>query len=335
MKAILLRTGLLHLLMAVLILPVRPAANPILRFGPQWLPQAQFAGFYVAHDQGYYREAGLEVEIIHPRANVNVVEMLREGKVDVISQFLVSAIVARDQGLELVNFAQSSQHSGILFVSKSSSGIESIRDFQGKKIGIWKGGFSEAPMAMIAEYGLEVEWVPILSTVNLFLMGGVDLMTVMWYNEYNQIYLSGINRDEMNTFFMSDFGFDIPEDGLYALEETRSVKQDELKAFVEATQRGWEYAAENRDYAVELVVGIMRQANIPANAAHQRWMLDKVLQLQEPGDKVVGRWQLHPDDFRQAVSILKDRGMVNAHTFPFEEFFHPVIPGDQNQSIIR
>jgi NitT/TauT family transport system substrate-binding protein len=329
MNATLLRISLPVLLLAALVIPADSAGNSPLRFSPHWLPQAQFAGFYVAQDQGFYREAGLDVEITHPRANVNVADMLKEGTVDVISQFLVSAIVARDQGLELVNFAQSSQHSAILFVSKSSSGIENIGDFQGKKIGVWQGGFSEVPMAMIRGYDLAVEWVPILSTVNLFLMDGVDLMTVMWYNEYNQIYLSGINEDEMNTFFLSDHGFDVPEDGLYAMKDTRVGRSADLKAFVEATQRGWDHAAENRDYTLELVLGIMRQAHIPANAAHQRWMLDRVLDMQESGDKEVTRWQLHPNDFHMAVSILKDTGMIQGEALPFMDFFQPVVPADE------
>ncbi len=182
------------------------------------------------------------------------------------------------------------------------------------------------PMAMISQHGLEVEWVPILSTVNLFLLGGVDLMTVMWYNEYNQIYLSGINKDELNTFFLSDYSFDVPEDGLYAMRETREAMGEELKAFVTATRKGWKYAANHRDETVERVVRIMREAHIPANPAHQRWMLDKVLTTQDLGDKQLGPGELHPDDFRMAMDILQDRGMIQVEGFSYEDFFVPVLP---------
>ncbi|MFP4690399.1 MAG: ABC transporter substrate-binding protein [Bacteroidales bacterium] len=320
MKATLIRALL------ILIVSAASAGNPPLRFSPQWLPQAQFAGFYVASDQGFYQEAGLNVEIVHPRANVNVMELLKDGEVDVVSQFLVSAITARDQGLDLVNIAQLSQHSAILFVSKKSSGIEAISDFQGKKIGVWQSGFGEIPMAMVRDHDLEVEWVPVLSTVNLFLVDGIDLMTVMWYNEYNQIYLSGINRDELNTFFLSDYGFNVPEDGLYTLRETRAQRPEEMKAFVEATLKGWKYAENNQDYTVELVLEEMRQANIPANPAHQRWMLEKVLELQKTDDKNVIRGELHPDDFNMAVNILKDREMIEQESLSFRNFFLPVLP---------
>ncbi len=319
------RTILIHILLLGCIC-VAAAQNPTLRFSPQWLPQAQFAGYYVANDQGYYQEAGLNVEIIHPTANVNVLQWLKDGHVDVISQFLVSAIAARDQGVNIVNIAQLSQHSAILFVAKKSSGIETIEDFLNKKIGIWSSGFCEVPKAMVQHHDLEVEWVPILSTVNLFLMNGIDMMTVMWYNEYNQLYLSGINRDELNTFFMSDYGFDVPEDGLYTLETTRNHRSGELQAFVEATQKGWAYAGENREYTVRLVVEHMEKANIPANAAHQRWMLDKVLEMQMPGNKDVVFGQLHPNDYQMATDILRAREANHRNMYSFHDFFQPVIP---------
>ncbi|MGM0572243.1 MAG: ABC transporter substrate-binding protein [Bacteroidota bacterium] len=305
------------------------AENQPLRFAPHWLPQAQFAGFYVASDQGFYEEAGLDVEIIHPTANINVIDYLEQGTADVISQFLITAITGRDRGVNMVNIAQFSQHSAILFVSKKSSNINTLDDFDGKRIGVWRGGFREAPMAMIMDHDLEVEWVPILSTVNLFLEDGVDLMTMMWYNEYNQIYLSGLERDELNTFFLSDYGFDVPEDGLYTLKTTREERQEDLQAFTEATLQGWQYAAENRDYTVELVVEKMREAHIPANEAHQRWMLDKVLEMQQPGDKDVVPGELHPDDFRMAVNILQERGMLERKACDYNNFFMPVLPGIQ------
>lgn len=299
--------------------------NSPLRFSPQWLPQAQFAGFYVAEEQGFFREEGVEVEIIHPTANINVLDWLNQGRVDVISQFLISGVSARSQGADLVNIAQLSQSSAILFVAKKSSGIESLEDVEGKKIGIWRSGFDEVPLAMIQARELEVEWVPILSSVNLFLMGGVDLMTVMYYNEYNQLYLSGIDRDELTTFFASDYGLDLPEDGLYTSLRTRLERADELSAFVRAVRRGWEFAAEKREYAVELVLERMRAANIPANHAHQMWMLEATLELQsqDPANKRFG--ELRMDDFELAVSLLRDLGLLGREEMEPADFFMPAV----------
>lgn len=294
-------------------------------FSPHWMPQAQFAGYYMALEQGYYQEAGLDVKIIHPSAAVNAQRFLEDGRADVISLFLVTGLKAASDGIPLVNFAQLSQQSAIMLVSKADSGIERLEDMEGKRIGIWMSGFQEVPQAMMEAHGVSVEWVPILSTVNLFLLGGLDVMTVMWYNEYNQLYFSGIEWDEMNTFFVGDYGFDIPEDGLYALQDTWEERHDDLRAFTEATLRGWEYAERHREQTVELVVDLMRQHNLPSNRAHQRWMLDKVLQTHSLEGHDVGKTELHPDDFLHTLSIIQNH---YGEEFPirYQDFFRPVLP---------
>ncbi len=295
-------------------------------FSPHWMPQAQFAGYYMAKEMGFYAEAGLDVEIIHPSATINAIEFLKSGQADVVSHFLVTAITARAEGIPMVNIAQLSQHSAIMLVSMKSSGIETIQDFEGRKIGVWMSGFEEVPKAMMIEHGLTVEFVPILWSVNLFLLGGLDLMTVMWYNEYNQLYLSGINHDELNTFFLKDYGYDIPEDGLYTLLHTLEQRPEDLRAFTEATLRGWEYVSRNKDAAIDLVIEKMRALKIPSNKAHQSWMLDRVLELLDPEDKDLLPGQLLEADFNLATGVLKERGIIKG-SCSFHDFYKPVLPG--------
>lgn len=299
--------------------------NRKLVFTPHWLPQAQFAGYYVAQDQGFYEQAGLEVEIVHPSASINALRYLSEGKTDVISMFLLTALDARESGINLVNIAQISQHSAIMFVTKKSSGIETINDFQGRKVGIWRSGFREVPQALLDKNNIQVEWVPILSTVNLFLLDGIDVMTVMWYNEYNQIYLNGIDKEELNTFFMSDFGFNIPEDGLYVLENTAQNRQDDLSLFVEASIKGWEYAEKNKDYTLDLVIDVMRKANIPSNKAHQEWMLEKIFQFHSLEGKEVKTTELNPKDFNKALDVYQNF-KDSKFNIDYSDFFQPVLP---------
>ncbi len=302
------------------------AQNQRFVFATHWLPQAQFAGYYVAQDQGFYKEKGLDIEIIHPSVAVNATRLLAEGKADIITLFLVTAIDAVYNGIDLVNIGQFSQHAAIMFVSRKESGIETLSDFEGRKIGIWRSGFRETPNAVIHDHGLHVKWIPILSSVNLFLVGGIDIMTVMWYNEYHQIYLSGVEKNELNTFFMSDHGYDIPEDGLYVLRSMYKKNADALDAFVKASIKGWEYAAENREYAVNLVVSRMHQANIPTNIPHQRWMLDKVLELQLPKNKGGQPPELLKSDFDKAITIIGNTRDVKT-PLDYKDFYKPVIPG--------
>ena len=157
----------------------------------------------------------------------------------------------------------------------------------------------------------DVQLVRILSSINLFLMDGIDALTVMYYNEYDQIINSGINEEELNTFFFSELGFDIPEDGLYCLESTLLSKKDALRRFVNATLKGWKYAAENKEYAINLVVKEMDKAHLPNNKAHQRWMLDKVLEMIDPKTKNVQKGHLLEQDLSRALDIIRSSFMSN------------------------
>jgi NitT/TauT family transport system substrate-binding protein len=317
----------LKILILCLLLPVyktTQAQNPRLVFATHWLPQAQFAGYYVAQDQGFYKEYGIDVEILHPAASVNVLSFLENGTADVISLFLTSAVDAKIKGTDIVNIAQFSENSALMFVARKSSGIRTLQDFSGKKTGIWKSGFDEVPKALFKEKNIETEWIPILSSVNLFLKGGIDAMTVMWYNEYNQIYLNGVNEDEINLFFLKDLGYNIPEDGLYTSLAVLNSKGNELKAFVEASLKGWNYAAIHPDYALEVVLNVMHSAKIATSSVHQKWMLEKVLELQgfiSGGDK---NTNLSVESWEKCLDIL-GYSAVGSKRMVFEEFFRSVL----------
>jgi len=293
-------------------------------FMPQWLPQAQFAGYYMAMEKGFYKDEGVDVKIVHPSASLIATESLKNGDVDVISLFLVSAITSVDKGVNLVNIAQLSQNSGLLFVTKKDKNITSIRDLNGKKVGIWKSGFDEIPKSVIQTHNLKVTWVPLLSSVNMFMMDGIDVMTVMWYNEYDQIINSGYNPEELKTFFFSDLGFNIPEDGLYCLDSTYQNKKDELQKFVRATLKGWEYARNHQEETIQVVLNYMKKEHVPTNYAHQKWMLEKVLQLMKPKATHVKNGVLQLEHFNKAQDHLFN-GKFISKKINYSDFFKPVL----------
>ncbi|HEY5511118.1 MAG TPA: ABC transporter substrate-binding protein [Prolixibacteraceae bacterium] len=296
------------------------AQLPKLVFSPHWLPQAQFAGYYVAKEKGFYKEAGIDVEIVHPTPSLQGTALLKTGKADVISLFLITALTCKSQGLDIVNIGQMSQHSAILIVTKKSSGINELSQLNGKKIGVWKSGFDELPKALIAEKKLKVEWVPILSTVNLFMLGGIDAMTVMSYNEYDQIINSGLDENELNVFPLANLGYDIPEDGLYCLRSTYENKKSELSKFLFATLKGWKFSSENKNIALGIVLNNMQLAHIPANQAHQDWMLGKMLELINPGKKNVKEGELLETDFLKAATIVNKLNNIGSSP-TFTDFY--------------
>lgn len=303
---------------------VSPAQLPKIIFTPHWLPQAQFAGFYVAQKKGFYEQEGIDVEIIHPSASVMATDRLIKEESDVISLFLTTALSKKSNGMEIVNIAQFSQNSALLFVTKTENNINTLEDLNGKKIGIWESGFEEVPCALIKSNNIKVDWVQILESINMFMIGGVDAMTVMWYNEYDQIINSGINVDELTTFFMSDYGYNIPEDGIYCLEKTLLQRKGDLQKFVKGTLKGWEYAKTHKKETLEIVLDLMKQQHIATNLAHQSWMLDRLLELIEPGTKKVEKGELAESDFYEMQRILIEGGYVDKN-ISFEDFYKPVI----------
>jgi NitT/TauT family transport system substrate-binding protein len=135
------------------------------------------------------------------------------------------------------------------------------------------------PEVFLKNHKVKADIIPIKSTVNLFLLDGLDAMCVMWYNEYHQIINSGINENELNSFFFKDYDMDIPEDGIYCSEEFYSENKDVCKRFVEATIFGWEYAFRNTEETLDVVQKYMQRYNIPSNRSHQEWMLNRMKDL--------------------------------------------------------
>ncbi len=303
---------------------------PKITFTPHWLPQAQFAGYYVAQQKGFYVEEGIEVDIVHPSASVMANDRLITEESDVISLFLITALNQKHKGLDLVNIAQLSQNSALIMVAKKDKNINYIKDFNGKRIGIWETGFDEVPKTLIRTNNCEVTWVPILSSINMFMIGGVDAMTVMWYNEYDQIINSGINPDELSTFFFSDYGYNIPEDGIYCLNKTLLQRKTDLQKFVVGTLRGWEYAKSHKEETLEIVLEVMKKGHIPTNLAHQSWMLDCVLELIEPGDKNINKGELLESDYQKIQDILLEGKYVDEE-IPFHHFYKPVLEDKNNK----
>jgi NitT/TauT family transport system substrate-binding protein len=277
-------------------------------FTPQWLPQAQFAGYYVALDRGFYEEFGLDVSIKHPSPDADIISLLTEEEADIISAFLINGTRAISEGSPIVHFAQMLQHSSLMIVTRKESGIEKIKQLNGKKLGIWSSGFDDIPFALFSQEKIQPQIIRILNTVNLFLEGGVEAMTVMYYNEYNQILNSGIEPEELNTFFMKNLGLNIPEDALYCLETTWDDKKNEMESFKQATLKGWEYAAQNKEYALDLVIKYIKEEHLPDNRVHQMWMLEQIIPALEPTDKPIAKGELYKEDYKQVVSIINNSG---------------------------
>ncbi|HQN18823.1 MAG TPA: ABC transporter substrate-binding protein [Syntrophobacteraceae bacterium] len=288
-----------------------------------WSPQAQFAGYYVALEKGFYRKCGLDVDIIQGGPDHIPAEMLKSGKVDFCLLWLSSAIQRRSEGLSLVNIAQIVRRSALMLVARKSSEILKPEDMNGRKVSLWEGDLRLQPRAFFSKYKINPEIITQSYTVNLFLAGGTDVASAMWYNEYHTIINSGLDEEELTTFFFDAHGLNFPEDGIYALEETLQKNPHAAAAFVGASVAGWQYAFLHPDEALDIVLKYMKQAKVPANRVHQRWMLARMkdLILSPDGQAAVGT--LDRAEYETVASELQTQGLIKTIP-PFSEFYQAV-----------
>lgn len=295
--------------LAALLFAIPSAMGQKIVFTPQWTAQSQFAGYYVALEKGFYKEAGLDVEIVHPSASYSAINRLIDGSSNVISLQLMQAIAEMDKGTDLVNILQTSQHNGLVIVSRGDS-LNTFNDLKGKRVGIWQAGFGELALLADKELGLGIQWIPFIQNINLFLSGAIDATLAMSYNEYLQIYAAGFDKNPVLRF--SDAGFDIPDDGLYVTREYYNMFPSKMEAFAQASRRGWEWAHNNPAQTLEIVMRAMVKDKVPANRIHQEWMLQEILELQKetPGGKAT--FVLDKGKFNRAVEIMYRHGLIGA-----------------------
>ncbi len=279
--------------------PPATASRPVV-FLPQWSPQAQFAGYYMAQEKGFYARRGLAVNIPRGGADYPPMAYLAEKKADFVTDFLVNAVRKKAEGLDLVNIAQIVQRSSLLLVAKKSSGIRTVQDFSGKKISIWSN-FSLQPQALFRKYHLTVQIVPQTYSMNLLLRDAVSVSSAMWYNEYHTLINSGLDEEDLQVFFFSDYGLNFPEDGIYCLRETWLARRSLCCDFVDASLEGWRYAFEHAEETLDVVMRHVEEANIASNRMNQRWMLNRMRDIIMPSGQADALGVLREEDFDSVI----------------------------------
>lgn len=279
-------------------------------FMPHWLPQAQFAGYYAAYENGFYEEEGLDVEIRHLNANTRrkPASYIKSGEVDITSMMLINAMELVDSGMDVVNILQTSQSTGLCCITREP--ISKFEDMNGMKVGKWTTGYSEFAMMAAEEKGISLEWISLLNNINAFIAGAVDATLCYSFNESIQLYLATGKDWSANTVKLADIGYNYPDDGLYVTTEYYEANKETAEKFARASRRGWEWAAEHPDETVEICMDYIRRENITSNRIHQRMMLDEMIRLQK--DKT-GKATFSPisrEDFNEMVEKAINAGIL-------------------------
>ena len=281
----------------------------------KWVTQAQFGGYYVAKDKGFYEEVGLDVDIKPGGPDIAPPQVIAGGGADVIVEWMPAALASREKGVPLVNIAQVFKKSGMMLTCRKESGIVDPKtDFKGHTLGVWFYGNEYPFLSWMATLGIPTtggsDGVTVLKqgfNVDPLLQKQADCISTMTYNEYWQVIDAGIKPEDLTVFKYEDQGVATLEDGLYTTEKNLQdpAMAEKLARFVKASMKGWTYAAENPDEAAEIV--LENDTTGAQTEAHQKRMMGEVAKLiGSGGEKGVG--YLDPADYERTVKVLLSGG---------------------------
>ena len=223
----------------------------------QWVTQAQFAGFYVALEKGWYLEEGLDVTIYQGGPDAVPVELVTGGSRDFGTNLLPDLAVSIGQGKEIVAISQIQQANGLRLLARKNSGIKKPKDFIGKKVGVWLGSWEIQFFALLASVGVDPKDVDIVSqgwSMRPFVEGELDVASAMIYNEYYKVIESGISKDDLYLIDYKDYRLDFPGDAIFTSLRMVQENPEMCRKMVRASLRGWEYAFANPEEAVNIIL---------------------------------------------------------------------------------
>jgi NitT/TauT family transport system substrate-binding protein len=273
----------------------------------KWVAQAQFAGYFVAKEKGFYDAAGLDVDIKPGGPDIAPEQVIAGGGADVIVDWMAGALAARDKGVPLVNIAQPFAKGGLEIACPKDGPIKKPEDFKGHTIGVWFFGNEYPFFAWMNKLGISTEGgadgVTVLKQsfdVQPLIQKQADCIHVMTYNEYGQLLDAGYKPEDLTVFNYSELGENMLEDGLYAKETDLKdpAFQDKMVRFVKASMQGWQYAVENPDEAAGIVVDAGGDGE-----EHQKYMMGEVA-------KLIGDGKLDEAAYARTAKMVLDQKIV-------------------------
>ena len=276
----------------------------------KWVTQAQFAGYYVALEKGFYADEDLNVTIKPGGPDIAPTQVIAGGGADVTVEWMPAALAAREKGLPLVNIAQPFKSSGMMLTCRKDTGIATPADFPGKTLGVWFFGNEYPFLSWMSQLGVPTEGgdagVEVLKqgfNVDPILNGQADCVSTMTYNEYWQVIDAGLTPDDLVVFKYEDQGVATLEDGLYVLEDKLAdeAEVDKLVRFVRASMAGWKYAEENPDEAALIVLEYDETG--AQTEMHQKRMMGEIAKLTAGSNGA-----LDTADFQRTVASLLSGG---------------------------
>ena len=279
----------------------------------QWVTQAQFAGYFAAADQGYYKDEGLDVEILEGGVDIVPQTVLAQGQADYAIAWVPKALASREQGAQITDLGQVFARSGTLQVSFKDKGISSPSDLKGKKVGNWGFGNEYELFAGMTGAGLDpakdVTLVQQQFDMQALLKGDIDAAQAMEYNEYAQV-LEAKNPAtgklyqpaDFTTINWNDVGTAMLQDAIWADTsklESDQAYQDTTVKFLTAALKGWVFCRDNPEKCRDIVVA--RGSKL--GKSHQLWQMNEINKLIWPATSKIG--MVDQSAWNQTVDIAQ------------------------------
>ncbi len=255
----LLLTGLVAAAATVLACPAGPAgAAEQLKLSLNFLPYGLHVGFYVAREQGWYREAGMDVEILKGEGSSDAVRRMGTGVVDFAFADLGSMVLGRSRGLKVKALGIVLDKDPSVMISLKSAGIKTPRDLEGKSIGALTASALRdtwPPLAQLNNVDVKkVTWVDMPSSAYVASLMAKKVHAIATYVTTLSSYEVQAKKigEEVSVLYYADFGVDTYGVGLITSEQMIKDKPDLVRRFVQTSIRGYAWSFENPEEAIRL-----------------------------------------------------------------------------------
>lgn len=286
-----------------------------------WSPNTNHTGLYVAKEQGYYEEEGLNVDIVLPGAG-GADAMVASGEVPFGVSVQESVTQGRIQGVPLVSIAAVIQHNTSGFAAPADKGIKTPKDFEGKTYGGWGSPVEEAVMKSIMD------------------LSGADVGKVKFVNIGEADYFTAVKRDidfawifyawtgieaelrgePLDMQYVKDYSkqLDYYTPVIVSNEKTIAEDPELVKAFMRATSKGYRYAIEHPEESAEMLLKAVPDLDKDLVVASQKWLSPKYQEdAARWGEQKREVWQNYSDWMHERGLLEKPLDTDKAFTNEF------------------
>ncbi|OVE66267.1 MULTISPECIES: ABC transporter substrate-binding protein [Clostridium] len=278
-----------------------------------WYPNAVHSFLYAAEEQGYFKEAGLKVNLITPAGTDDGIKLVAAGKADLAISYPKQIILARGENIPVKSVGAIVRSSLNQLMVRKDSGVKTLKDLEGKKVGYASFDIDkETVKAMVAQAGgdpSKVEFVDV----------GYDLMPGIETKQVDAIIGGYINHEkillekkgiELETFAPADFG--VPNNyelAFVASDDAIKNNNDKIQAFLGAAKKGFEYTQKNPDKALDLILKAQNES-FPLDEETEKKSLEILLPLMEnESGKFLSQ---DKENWNNNIKWLKDKNLLQA-----------------------